>query len=69
MDLVSVQPLLGHSKITMTARYAQPLADAKINAVGKLDLAGVCHLPDPNRTPAPIPAIPIKSLSSSAVGT
>jgi integrase len=49
VDIVSVQHLLGHSKITMTARYAHSLADAKMAAVSKLDLAGVCSSPDSNR--------------------
>ena len=33
VDIVSVQHLLGHSKITMTARYAHSLADVKMAAV------------------------------------
>jgi integrase len=53
VDLVTVSYLLGHSKITMTARYAHALADVKIAAVNKLDSAGVCSVPDSNRTPAP----------------
>jgi site-specific recombinase XerD len=52
VDIITVQKLLGHSKITMTERYAHSLADVKMSAVSKLDLAGVCSLPDPNRTPA-----------------
>jgi integrase len=63
VDIVSVQHLLGHSKITMTARYAHSLADAKIAAVTKLDLAGVCSLPDSNRPLASISAEPKTSLS------
>ena len=53
VDIVTVQHLLGHSKITMTARYAHALADVKIAAVSKLDFAGFCSSPDPNRTPSP----------------
>ena len=53
VDIVSVQHLLGHSKITMTARYAHSLADVKMAAVSNLDLAVVCSVPDPNRTPGP----------------
>jgi integrase len=53
VDIVSVQHLLGHSKITMTARYAHSLADVKLAAVCKLDLTGSCYSPDPNRTPGP----------------
>jgi integrase len=54
VDLITVQHLLGHAKITMTARYAHSLADDKIAAVRRLDFAGVCSSPDPNRTPEPI---------------
>jgi integrase len=64
VDIVSVQHLLGHSKITMTARYAHSLADAKIAAVGKLDLAGVCSLPDSNR---PLAAISGELKTSASV--
>jgi integrase len=53
VDIVTVQHLLGHSKITMTARYAHALADVKIAAVCKLDLAGFCSALDSNRTPSP----------------
>jgi integrase len=48
VDLITVQHLLGHSKITMTARYAHSLADAKIEAVKKLEKVSK---PDPKRTP------------------
>ena len=37
VDLITVQYLLGHSKITMTARYAHSLFDAKIDALKKLE--------------------------------
>ena len=53
VDIITVQKLLGHSKITMTERYAHSLADVKMSAVSKLDLAGVCSVPDANRTPSP----------------
>lgn len=67
VDIVSVQHLLGHSKITMTARYAHSLADAKIAAVSMLDSAGVCSSLDSNRAPAAIPPEPKTSLNDSAV--
>lgn len=53
-DLITVQHLLGHAKITMTARYAHPLADDKIAAVRRID--GSCfQLPSvPNRSPSVI---------------
>ena len=53
VDIITAQKLLGHSKITMTERYAHSLADVKMAAVRKLDLADVCSVPDPNRTPSP----------------
>lgn len=54
VDLITVQHLLGHAKITMTARYAHSLADDKMAAVRRLDFAGFRSQPDPNRTPEPI---------------
>jgi integrase len=42
VDLITIQKLLGHAKITMTARYAHSMADDKIAAVRRLDFAGVC---------------------------
>jgi len=51
VDIISVQHLLVHSKITMTARYAHSLADVKMAAVSKPDSGAICSVPDPNRTP------------------
>ncbi len=42
VDLVTIKELLGHSEVTMTARYAHSLADDKMAAVRRLDFAGVC---------------------------
>jgi len=70
-DLITVQQLLGHAKITMTARYAHSMADDKIAAVSKLDFAGSCSSPDPNRTPGPQMAVSetgAKALQSSTIG-
>ena len=53
-NLTTVSRLMGHSKISMTARYAHSLDDAKIAVVSKLDFADVCSSRDPNWTPVPI---------------
>jgi integrase len=37
VDLITVQQLLGHARITMTARYAHSASDTKIAAVARLD--------------------------------
>jgi hypothetical protein len=67
VDIVGVQHLLGHSKITMTAHYAHSLADAKMAAVSMLDFTSSYSALDSNRTPDPIPVEPKTSLSSLAV--
>lgn len=41
VDIVTVQHLLGHSNVKMTSRYAHTDADAKMDAVKRLDFAGV----------------------------
>lgn len=49
VDLITVQQLLGHARITMTARYAHSLSDARVEAVRRL--AGTRAVePDPNRS-------------------
>jgi integrase len=71
VDLITVQQLLGHAKITMTARYAHSLADDKMTAVRRLDFAGVDSPPDPNRAPPPISSEVgdgVKALPASALG-
>ena len=71
VDIVSVQHLLVHSEITMTARYAHSLAGVKMAAACKLDFAGYCSSPDPNRTPGPQVAVSetgAKPLQSSTLG-
>jgi integrase len=54
VDLITVQHLLGHAKITMTARYAHPLADDKMAAVRRLDRNETLFLPVSNRSPESI---------------
>ena len=50
VDLITVQHLLGHANITMTARYAHALEDGKIDAVRRLEPKKVLQ-PVPNRSP------------------
>jgi len=69
VDIITVQKLLGHSKITMTERYAHSLADVKMAAVTKLDLAGVCSVPDPNRTPSPSGVVTESEVNSFVAST
>lgn len=69
VDIITVQKLLGHSKITMTERYTHSLADVKMAAVSKLDLAGVCSVPDPNRTPSPTGVVAESEVNSFAAST
>jgi site-specific recombinase XerD len=49
VDLITVQHLLGHAKITMTARYAHSPTRARVEAVERLS-ALYPSQPDPNRT-------------------
>jgi hypothetical protein len=44
---------LHSAQVSMTARYTHSLADVKMAAVSKPDLAAVCSSPDPIRTPRP----------------
>jgi integrase len=48
VDIITVQHLLGHAKITMTARYAHSPDASRIAAVKQLDR---CFQPDPKRSP------------------
>jgi integrase len=41
VDIVTVQHILGHTNVTMTSRYAHSDADAKMDAVMRLDFADV----------------------------
>jgi integrase len=49
VDLITVQHLLRHAKISMTARYAHSPTQARIAAVERLDVFSRLQ-PDPNRT-------------------
>jgi integrase len=68
-DVVIVQNLLDIPIITMTARYAHSLSDVKMAAVSKLDLADVCSVPDPNRTPSPTGVVAESDVNSFAAST
>jgi hypothetical protein len=61
-DLITIQRLLGHAKITMTARYAHSLADDKITAVRRLDGSRFELSSVPNRSPE-------RNLMSATQGT
>lgn len=51
-DIITVQHLLGHAKISMTARYAHSPNEARIAAVRRLDELFYSQS-DPKRTPEP----------------
>ena len=55
VDLITVQHLLGHAKITMTARYAHSLAGEKIAAVRRLDKGDPADIAVANRPPGAVP--------------
>ena len=38
VDIVTVQQILGHSDIKMTARYTHPTTETKMNAVNSLEM-------------------------------
>lgn len=52
VDLITVQHLLGHARITMTARYAHSPNSARIAAVARLDTISSSQSV-PNRSPGP----------------
>src|SRR5713226_1161812 len=57
VDLVTVKTLLGHTKITTTARYAHCLFDDKMSAVMRLEKRQPVRFsgqPDANRSPNPV---------------
>lgn len=69
VDIITVQHLLGHAKIAMTARYAHSQSEVRMAAVNKLDFAAVCSSPDSNRTPG-LSGVAAKSeVSSCAAAT
>lgn len=71
VDLITVQQLLGHAKITMTARNAHSMADDKIDTESKLDFAGSYSSPDSHRTRGPhmpVTETGAKPLQSSTIG-
>jgi integrase len=49
VDLITVQQLLGHARISMTARYVYSLCDSRIAAVRQLEARSPVQ-PDPNRS-------------------
>jgi hypothetical protein len=53
VDLITVQHLLGHARITMTARYAHSPNSARIAAVARLDSISTSQSV-PNRSPGQI---------------
>jgi integrase len=54
VDLITVQRLLGHARITMTARYAHSPDSARIAAVTRLENFSISQTV-PNRSPGLLP--------------
>jgi hypothetical protein len=69
VDIITIQKLFGHSKITMTESYTHSVADVKMAAVSKLDFAGLCLVPDPNQTPSPTGVVAESGVTSFAAST
>lgn len=63
VDIITVQHLLGHAKITMTARYAHSPDASRIAAVKQLDRS---FQPDPKRSPVEKIEAEISAVTSAA---
>jgi integrase len=68
VDLITVQHLLGHARITMTARYTHSPDSAKIAAVARLEnFSGSQTVP--NRSPEPFSPVLEKETKPMEVST
>lgn len=68
VDLITVQHLLGHARISMTARYAHSPTQARIAAVERLDSLSA-RQSDPNRTPSPNEVGPVAESKPQQLST